>query len=232
LGVILAVILVLAIVPTPASIIIIVVFFLLEASFNKKGTDSGSRQPHRKGPFNRTPPRKPIIVAPKDDPHKAMGDKYERYIGGKLEAKGNVVIYTGFIMGYLDQGVDLISISPTHKTINLIQCKNWKKMNMDIDVIEDIYNKLSNYFPACGPVFLNFQPSIINSHLSKPYDEDILKNLMIDIKKSSEEYNIRKTLYASSDQVVDLEVGRYVKMIKPSIFRYKEMKIVFTDQVK
>lgn len=225
--VIIAIILALAFVPEAVVFVIIICCFLFLYLFKKKDPESDSEPPYRRGSFNHTPPRRP--VSPKDDPLKAMGDRYERYIGEKLEGKGEVVIYNGFIMGYSDQGVDLISISPTHKTINLIQCKNWKKMNMGVEVIEDIYNKLSKYFPAYDPVS-NFQPSTINSHVSKSYDEGLLKNLMTDIKKSPEDYKIRKTLYASSDQVIDLEVGRHVKMIKPSIFRYKEMKIVFTDQ--
>ncbi len=228
--VIIAIILVIAFVPYTAIIVIIVCCFLLQDLFKKKGTDNYSENLHRRDPLNRTPPRRPEPVTPQDDPLKAMGDKYERYIGEKLEEKGEVVIYNGFIMGHSDQGVDLISISPAHKTINLIQCKNWKKMNMGVEVFDDVYNKLSNYFSDYVTSYFSFQPSIINSHASKPYDEGLLKNLMTDIKNSPEDYTIRKTLYASSEHVVDLEVGRHVEMIKPNIFRYKEMKIVFTDQ--
>jgi hypothetical protein len=60
----------------------------------------------------------------KPDPLKEKGDRYEKYIGSEFEKKGDLVVYNGFIRGYKDQGVDIVSIRPACKTINLVQCKN------------------------------------------------------------------------------------------------------------
>ncbi len=76
---------------------------------------------------------------------KQKGDQYERYIGQQFAAKGDLVIYNGFIKGYADQGVDIISISSETKVINLVQCKNWTKMRMTLAYMNDIYSKLEQY---------------------------------------------------------------------------------------
>lgn len=220
-----AIILMIAFVPQTGIIAIFVCLYFVSNFFDKKNKDN-----HSKSFKTRPPPRRPEPISSKDDPFKAMGDKYESYIGEKLEEQGEVVIYNGFIMGHNDQGVDLISISPTHKTINFIQCKNWKNMKMGIDVFDDVYGKLSKFYCDHLTYYYSFIPDNINSHASKPYDEGFLNSLIKDIKNSPEDYEIRKTLYASSDRVVDLEVGKYLEMIKSNIFKYKDMKIVFTDQ--
>ncbi len=57
---------------------------------------------------------------------KEKGDSYEKYIGKKLENKGQLVIYNGLIHGYDDKGVDIISISSASETINLkLRVKNY-----------------------------------------------------------------------------------------------------------
>jgi hypothetical protein len=40
------------------------------------------------------------------------------------------------------------------------------------------------------------------------------------------DFRVRKTLYMSSDKVMNLKVGSQLTLIKPNIFRFKELKIV------
>lgn len=225
--------------PHTAVISLVISYFLFKKNSKEKNkTTSHKQHPSKSAPQKTerikettrkrhtrftTPPRP---SSSEDDPLKAMGDKYEKYIGEKLEEKGDIVIYNGFIMGYEDQGVDIISITPTIKTINLIQCKNWKKKSMTVEELETVYKKLLGYILN----FYDFSPETINRYSIKHYDNSTIGDLFIDIETSPEKYTIRKTLYASSDKVIDLEVGRYVEMIKANIFRYKDMKIVFVDQ--
>ena len=75
------------------------------------------------------------------DALKIMGDEYERFIGSKLEEKGELVIYNGFIFGHYDEGIDIISISLDHKVINLIQCKNWKNKDLTLNDVSEIYTQ-------------------------------------------------------------------------------------------
>ena len=155
------------------------------------------------------------------DPLKEMGDKYEKHIGSKFEEQGSLVIYNGFIKGYDDKGVDIISISKNKQEINLIQCKNWVKKRMDINDIKDIYSKLNSYNLDC----LSINISEIQGHLTQ-YKSLEIEEQYIHVQQYRDTYNIRKTLYASSDKVMDLNIGEYLTMIKPNIFRYRDMKIV------
>jgi len=160
--------------------------------------------------------KKPVAT----DPLKAKGDDYERFIGKKFEEKGDLVIYNGLINGYEDQGVDIITINKFTKTINLIQCKNWTKMRMTLEHVEDIYQKLDDYnFDCFGFSFVD-----INSYQSS-FKENIPFTLM-NTRNNLSSFTIRKTLYLASEKVVELEVGRYLTMMSPTIFKYKDMKIV------
>jgi len=156
----------------------------------------------------------------KNETLKEKGDRYEKFIGSKFEEKSGLVIYNGFIRGYEDKGVDIIYISDSKNEINLIQCKNWTKKDMTLDHIKDIYLKIAKY----DFDFVNLSLFKIQKHLQKYKTieeiKEILKNIDIDLA------NIRKTLYISSDKVVDLEIGKYLTMIKENIFKYKDMKIV------
>jgi len=156
------------------------------------------------------------------NPLKDKGDKYEKFIGSKFEDKGNLVIYNGFIKGYKDKGIDVISISNIDKTINLIQCKNWTKKPLLLDDIKKIYTKLDNY--NLDFVYLNTHD--INTYLVNKKDIKIIENLLFDIKQNYNKYTIRKTLYLGSDKVIDLNIGEHLQMLKSNIFKYYDMKIV------
>jgi len=49
---------------------------------------------------------------------------------------------------------------------------------------------------------------------------------MNSLRENIQNYTIQKTLYISSDKVVNLEVGKYLTLIKNNIFKYRDMKIV------
>lgn len=153
------------------------------------------------------------------DPLKIKGDLYEKFIGKQFEEKGELVIYNGFIHGCDDDGVDIISISPDTKSIHLVQCKNWTKKPLLLDDVQNIYSKLKRF--SIGTIIQD--TSTVREHLEidKPFKEvdHILK-----IDKSN--YTLRKTLYVSSDKVVDLNIGKHLTLIKPTIFKYEDMKIV------
>lgn len=51
------------------------------------------------------------------------------------------------------------------------------------------------------------------------------------ILKISTNFIFRKTLYISTDKVIDSLISKELKMIKPNIFQYKDMKIVFKNFV-
>jgi len=165
------------------------------------------------------PKRKVKKSVPKStDPLKQKGDQYERYIGQQFAAKGDLVIYNGFIKGYEDQGVDIISISPETKGINLVQCKNWMKMRMTLEHMSDIYSKLDQYDFDC----FQLAGYEIEEYSQYPDIDVTLRKA----KKDLAQFTVRKTLYIASDKVVDLEVGPYLTMMADTIFKYKDMKIV------
>jgi len=156
------------------------------------------------------------------DPLKAKGDEYEKYIGRKFENKGELVIYNGLIRGYEDKGVDLISICNKTDTINLIQCKNWTQKSMRLEDIQKIYTRLSQYD------FDFFDLSIweINNYLKLKKDHNRIRKIIKSTKQNLKKFKVRKTLYVSSDKVIDLNIGKHLTMIKPNIFKYEDMKIV------
>lgn len=166
----------------------------------------------------------------KVDPLKEIGDDYEKNIGKSFESKGDFVIYNGLIRGFADGGVDLIVISPNSQSINFVQCKNWQNMQMEYHHINSVYDKLNEYL-------FNINISGVLSIYFFKYSKEIQKNLsykkeyneIANIFKSAYKYsNIRKTLYISTDKVLDPDINQYIKMIKPNIFRYKDMKIVIS----
>ena len=163
------------------------------------------------------------------DPLKEMGDAYEKEIGKEFESKGDFVIYNGLISGVADGGVDLIVISPDSQSINLVQCKNWHKMKMEHHHISSVYDKLTNYSSnikySIGYIVVKYSYVALQKHLHYKKECDEIANIL---KASSNYTNIRKTLYIATDKVVDLDVGQHLTMIKPNIFRYKDMKIVIS----
>jgi len=161
----------------------------------------------------------------KKDPLKHKGDIYERFIGRKFEAKGDLVIYNGFIQGYNDKGIDIITVSQESKSIHLIQCKNWTKKPMLLDDVKNIYHKLNTY----DNDFLNLDTQEINNFLRIKRDEDNIKSILNLTKKNISQYTVRKTLYVGSDKVVDLNIGKHLIMINSKIFKYDDMKIVIQE---
>ena len=165
----------------------------------------------------------------KVDPLKEIGDAYEKEIGKEFESKGDFVIYNGLISGVADGGVDLIVISPDSQSINLVQCKNWHKMKMEHHHISSVYDKLTNYASninySIGYIVVKYSYVALQKHLHYKKECDEIANIL---KASSNYTNIRKTLYISTDKVLDPDINQYIKMIKPNIFRYKDMKIVIS----
>ena len=155
----------------------------------------------------------------RSDPLKTKGDKYEIFIGKQFEKKSDLVIYNGLIKGFEDRGIDLIVISSKSKSVNLIQCKNWENRPLTVDTIESIYSNLDNY--NFGH-YVGMECDDINFYLDSPKNNKTILTLLHDSKN----YQRRKTLYLSSDKVVDLAVGQYLTMIKPNIYKYKDMKMV------
>jgi len=155
-----------------------------------------------------------------DDPLKQKGDAYEKFIGQKFEAKGELVIYNGFIRGYEDRGVDIISLNATQKAIHLIQCKNWTYREMKLTQIEEIYRKLHQYTLDIEEL----DTHTINTHLVHKRNEEEIEESLVEAKNYT---SIRKTLYIASEKVINPEIGKHLKMIQPNIFRYEDMKIVF-----
>lgn len=153
---------------------------------------------------------------------KEKGDDYERFIGQKLEQKGHLVIYNGFIKGYEDEGVDIVSISTESKEINLVQCKNWTKMRMSLERLQEVYSRLENYSFDC----LDFSDEDINPFLTSSNRQNKIASTLASTKLNLSQFNVRKTLYIASDKVIDLEIGQHLTMMSPTIFKYKGMKIV------
>lgn len=165
----------------------------------------------------------------KVDPLKEIGDAYEKEIGKEFESKGDFVIYNGLISGIADGGIDLIVISPDSQSINLVQCKNWHKMKMEHHHISSVYDKLTNYASninySIGYIVVKYSYVALQKHLHYKKELDEIANIL----KATKNYtNIRKTLYISTDKVLDPDINQYIKMIKPNIFRYKDMKIVIS----
>jgi len=158
------------------------------------------------------------------DPLKEKGNRYEKFIGKIFEKKGELVIYNGFIHGYKDEGVDIISISLKSKSINLIQCKNWTKKPMMMDDIKNIYEKLNSY----NIKHITKNSNTISKHLQIKKSPKEIQLMFSKIDRDS--YTVRKTLYASSNKVMDLNIGKHIKLIQTNIFRYKDMKIVIKEE--
>jgi len=183
---------------------------------NKKGLEYSSQGPVSRGKsknFRHTQSNKRL---------KKKGDIYELFIGNQFEEKGELVIYNGFMQGYKDGGVDVASISQQNRTINLIQCKNWENRALKLHDVQEIYRKLHEH-----PFdFLDLAANDICSFQTKQFDIDTIQHIINDAKKNLNHHTILKTLYIASDKVVEPEIGKHLTMLKPNIFRYKDMKIV------
>ena len=93
---------------------------------------------------------------------------------------------------------------------------------MLLNDIENIYEKL-NMFDLSR---ISKNENAVSKHLqTKLLTEEIKEAL----RTNKKEFTLRKTLYASSDKVIDIAIGEKLTMIKSNIFRYKDMKIVLRD---
>ncbi len=136
-------------------------------------------------------------------------------------------MYNGFIRGYEDKGMDLIVVSPKEKAINLVQCKYWVRKEITLDDVVNIYNKLDVHYNNLDLFYLS--NSEVYNHLQmQNMDMLDVDRIMNDLRDNIANYTMRKSLYAASEKVVNLAIGEHLKMIKPNIFRYKEMKVVFS----
>lgn len=203
-----------------------IIAFFLSAFFVKHDKKTKSESPKTFFQSNtQTKPKQTVRETYKyhnTDPLKMKGDEYERHIGKKFEERKYLVIYNGFIRGYKDGGVDLVAISPELNTINLIQCKHWSKKIIELTHIEQIYSKLNNH----NFDFLDLTENQINDYLTISKEKAEIHNILSTLRINQKALTIRKTLYISSDKVVALEIGKFLTMIKPNIFRYDDMKIV------
>ena len=184
----------------------------------KESNQPATKNNQPNSPKNPKPSKKPK----NRDPLKEKGDRYERFIGSEFEKKGELVIYNGFIKGYEDQGVDLISIASDVKSINLIQCKNWTKMRMTLAHMEAVYEKLNQYDFDC----LSLPSYQVDEYRTSTLKKGNTYSILSKAKNELPTLTIRKTLFIASEKVVDLEVGPYLTMMTPTIFKYKDMKIV------
>ena len=80
------------------------------------------------------------------------------------------------------------------------------------------------------PLFLHDLPHLCYD-LSQTFsmDEKIMlefDDALYDLRTNIDTYKIRKTLYVASENVIDLEIGKYLTMINKNIYRYLDMKIV------
>ncbi len=166
-----------------------------------------------------------------NDIYTQMGDTYEKYIGKRLEEKDEIVVYNGFIKGYEDKGIDLLSISRTSPTINLVQCKNWKRKELVLNDIVQIYEKLNIHYNDLDLYYLTSLEIYNHTQLQNINLLDI-DDTMNNLRNNIESFTIRKTLYISSDKVVNMEIGQHLTMIDQNIFRYKDMKIVVATMDK
>jgi hypothetical protein len=152
------------------------------------------------------------------EPLKARGDGYELHIGRMFERKGDLVIYNGLLRGYEDQGVDLIVFSKHEQTVNLVQCKHWKRYAFTSEHLIKIYQKLSTYQRD----YFQLPPEAIRHYLAIHFSDEQIKQRL----NQSQSYPLRKTLYLASDKVISDEARQQLTQLKDNIYRYNDMKIV------
>ena len=152
------------------------------------------------------------------EPLKARGDAYELFIGRQFELNGDLVIYNGFLRGYGDNGVDLIVISRRNRSVNLVQCKHWRRFAITVERVAEVYDKLNRYKPD----YHDLDSESISYYLAIDRPDSEIKQWL----EESRHYLLRKSLYIASDRVVELTLGEHLIMTAENIFRYKDMKMV------
>jgi len=166
------------------------------------------------------PKSKTTLLSQKEkDFLKAKGDLYEKFIGQYFEKKSELVIYNGFIYGYADKGVDLISICSSKRTINLIQCKDWSSKKMFLEDIEKIYKKLSLF----DVKYITKDSRAIKKYLKIKKNLPIIEKILAQDKSK---FKVKKLLYMSAFEVIDENAHTKITKIKSNIFTYKDMQII------
>ena len=206
-----------AAVPHTFAIAIVLSYFFLKANDTKK---EGELTKNSKTiSQTETTKRQESFQQPENDALKQRGDGYELYIGRKFELKGDLVIYNGLIRGYEDQGVDIIVLSSSTLSVNLIQCKHWKKREFTKGQLAKIYDNLNNF----SPDYQSISPENIEYYLSNKRNKAYIQRAVQEGKSYS---TIHKTLYLSSNLVIQSDVWPLLEVIKKNIYRYKSMKVV------
>jgi hypothetical protein len=224
-------------------IIVLGIFWFFEKFYPKKRTDKKPyEQPEQKKPTaesaQSTRPKPKPETKPKTEHNwqaqeadnqqaretdvlKSRGDGYELHIGRMFERKGDLVIYNGFLRGYDDQGVDLIVISKKDQTVNLVQCKHWKRFEFTTEHLNRIYEKLSSYIKDYDDLALD----AIKQYHAIPFTDDELRELI----RNSQSFINRKTLYLASDKVIAEDVYSEIELMRTNIYRYQDLKIVINE---
>ncbi|MGB0937412.1 MAG: hypothetical protein ACPGTQ_08135 [Colwellia sp.] len=98
-------------------------------------------------------------------------------------------------------------------------------MRLSLEKLDLVYEKLKNYQIHLNEFkvrdIIEFQQVLNKPKVTSHQFKEVLLNF--------NSYRVRRTLYIATDKVVDLEIGRYLTMMSPSIFRYKDLKIVTTN---
>lgn len=145
--------------------------------------------------------------------------EYKQYIGEKFEEKGDFVIYS--FLENAHKSVDMITLSCSSKYINFIKCKYWKNKSITESRLEKVYQKLNDY--------ALYRQSTDSEELVDLLKMELLYECGVkstaEIKKL---FSIRKILYIAKGKTINLEENKNIIKIKDNIFRYKDMKIVFT----
>jgi hypothetical protein len=155
--------------------------------------------------------------------NKYLGNIYEKEIGELLEYIPNsLVIYHGFLKGYKDRGVDLVLLTKVKgfKFCFLIQCKNWKKKEIGIEEIENIYKKLIHHNKK---VFFDFYPSEINHFLKFKKDKRFIQKFINSFLFSDTKIVYEKVLLIPSSSILKDEVD--LQNIDTNILKYKDLFI-------
>jgi hypothetical protein len=153
-----------------------------------------------------------------DNRWKEVGDTYEKYIGKRYEDNGYLVVYNGFIRGMSDSGVDLVAISLTNPTRHIIQCKNYAKTLLDIDVADEILKNLKFYLSD----YLKLTPAEINYYL----DEDLPDTEVIEHVIRSFRYNSKYILFIPHFDVISEPLKERLEMVSTNRYSYGELLIV------
>ena len=151
---------------------------------------------------------------------KEIGDNYENHIGQRYKDNEYLVIYNGYIRGWEDRGIDLIAISLSKPVRHIIQCKNYDKTTLDIELADKILKNLKFHHND----YLRLKPAEINYYL----DDELKGTELIEHVVRSSEYNAKLILYIPYFRVISNPLKKRLKMITSNRYYYGELLIVIT----